>query len=333
MAPHNQKSDVSEAIGAELSNKTIQSNGVSEEISNGQPKGGVVNGNASGHVESTPKDHGLYKTGFISMAMVLLMYYYGNQIVASSMPLDPRQNEWVMMKSPVPILVISVAYVLFVTWLGPLYMRDREPMKWLKNIMVVFNLAQVIFYVYIFYLYIIGGWNGTYSLICQECDYSNKREAMIMLYACYWYFISKLTDLFDTVFFVLNKKYEHISVLHAVHHAIMPINTYFVIRYYPGGHSTFMAMLNSLVHIVMYTYYGISAMGPQYRKFLWWKKYLTKMQITQFCLVIIHEVQMAFNGCAVPSPIPIWIGGSTSMFLLLFLDFYIKAYLNKRKQK
>ena len=29
----------------------------------------------------------------------------------------------------------------------------------------------------------------------------------------------------------------------------------------------------------MYTYYGISALGPRFQKYLWWKKYMTKIQI------------------------------------------------------
>lgn len=46
-----------------------------------------------------------------------------------------------------------------------------------------------------------------------------------------------------------------------------------------GGHSTFFATLNSFVHIVMYFYYMVAAMGPQYQKFIWWKKYLTTFQM------------------------------------------------------
>lgn len=48
---------------------------------------------------------------------------------------------------------------------------------------------------------------------------------------------------------------------------------------FPGGHSTFFGLLNTFVHIVMYTYYMFSAMGPQYQKYLWWKKYLTTLQM------------------------------------------------------
>ena len=38
-------------------------------------------------------------------------------------------------------------------------------------------------------------------------------------------------------------------------------------------------MINSFIHVVMYTYYGIAALGPQYQKYLWWKRYLTIMQL------------------------------------------------------
>jgi len=41
----------------------------------------------------------------------------------------------------------------------------------------------------------------------------------------------------------------------------------------------FSAFLNSGVHILMYTYYMLSAMGPQVRKYLWWKKYMTVIQL------------------------------------------------------
>lgn len=41
----------------------------------------------------------------------------------------------------------------------------------------------------------------------------------------------------------------------------------------------FVATLNTFVHIFMYTYYGLAAIGPHMQKYLWWKKYLTKLQL------------------------------------------------------
>lgn len=46
-----------------------------------------------------------------------------------------------------------------------------------------------------------------------------------------------------------------------------------------GGHSTFFGLLNTFVHIIMYTYYLLSAFGPRIRPYLWWKKYLTTLQM------------------------------------------------------
>lgn len=53
-----------------------------------------------------------------------------------------------------------------------------------------------------------------------------------------------------------------------------------------GGHSTFFALLNTFVHIVMYFYYMVAAMGPKYQKYIWWKKYLTAFQMVsyRYCL-------------------------------------------------
>lgn len=46
-----------------------------------------------------------------------------------------------------------------------------------------------------------------------------------------------------------------------------------------GGMGTFHALLNCVVHVIMYSYYGLTAMGPSYQKYLWWKKYLTTIQL------------------------------------------------------
>lgn len=46
-------------------------------------------------------------------------------------------------------------------------------------------------------------------------------------------------------------------------------------------------MVNSLVHIIMYTYYGLSALGSKaVNKYLWWKKYLTIMQLVRWNVLI-----------------------------------------------
>lgn len=37
--------------------------------------------------------------------------------------------------------------------------------------------------------------------------------------------------------------------------------------------------MNALIHVLMYLYYGLASCGPKIQKYLWWKKYLTIIQM------------------------------------------------------
>lgn len=99
-----------------------------------------------------------------------------------------------------------------------------------------------------------------------------------------------------------------------------------------GGHSTFFAMLNSMVHIVMYFYYMVAAMGPKYQKYIWWKKYLTSFQMLQFVAIFTHQFQLLLRPeCDYPKGFMVWIGLHGIMFLFLFSDFYKAKYRSVTK--
>ena len=40
------------------------------------------------------------------------------------------------------------------------------------------------------------------------------------------FYVSKFLDMFDSIFFVLKKKFTHLSFLHVFHHGIMPFETW-----------------------------------------------------------------------------------------------------------
>ena len=44
----------------------------------------------------------------------------------------------------------------------------------------------------------------------------------------------------------------------------------------------FSAMVNSSVHVVMYSYYFLSGFGYLFKQYLWWKKYLTMLQLVSY---------------------------------------------------
>ncbi|XP_063216931.1 very long chain fatty acid elongase 7-like [Bacillus rossius redtenbacheri] len=232
------------------------------------------------------------------------------------------------MSSPFPTLAVCLMYGYFSKVLGPKLMENRRPFD-LKRVLVVYNLAQVLFSSWLFYECLISGWLNHYSYRCQPVDYSTSPLAMRMARGCWWYYFSKFTEFFDTIFFVLRKKNDHISTLHVIHHGVMPMSVWFGVKFTPGGHSSFFGLLNTFVHIIMYSYYLLAALGPRFQKYLWWKKYLTVLQMVQFVLVMLHAFQLLFTDCNYPRAFVWWIGMHAVMFYFLFSDFYKQAYKKK----
>lgn len=244
---------------------------------------------------------------------------------------DQRTTDWFMMSSPFPTLFICLSYVYGVKVLGPKLMENRKPFQ-LKNALIIYNLFQMVFSAWLFYEIGMSGWlTGDYSLRCQPVDYSDRPQVLRMVHACWWYYFSKFTEFMDTIFFVLRKKNDHVSTLHVIHHGCMPMSVWFGVKFTPGGHSTFFGLLNTFVHIVMYTYYLLAAMGPRLQPYLWWKKYLTVFQMIQFIAVMIHAFQLLFIDCNYPKAFVWWIGLHATMFFFLFNEFYQQSYQQRRK--
>ncbi|GFO10776.1 elongation of very long chain fatty acids protein [Plakobranchus ocellatus] len=85
----------------------------------------------------------------------------------------------------------------------------------------------------------------------------------------------------------------------------------------------------------MYSYYGLSALGPHMQKYLWWKKHLTKLQLIQFvCMLIIMGKNITCDDPNFPQFLN-YIGVFYCITILsLFLNFYIQSYIfQKNKAK
>lgn len=239
---------------------------------------------------------------------------------------DPRTAKWLLMSSPVPLLTIIISYLYFSAYAGPRYMKDRKPFE-LKNVIILYNFVQVVMSIFLVYEAVQGGWFNGYSFACQPVDYSESQKGTRMAAAVWWYFFCKITELLDTVFFVLRKKTNQVSFLHLYHHSMMPVCAWVGTRFLPGGHGTLLGMINSFIHIIMYGYYFVSSLGPQYQKYLWWKKHLTTMQMIQFCIIFIHNTQVMFRDCNYPKIITFLLGTQALFFLALFGNFYHKSYV------
>ncbi|CAK1553385.1 unnamed protein product [Leptosia nina] len=229
-----------------------------------------------------------------------------------------------LMATPGPMLMILATYLLFVLKIGPTLMTKREPYK-LKVVLLLYNAFQVILSVYMVYTYLLKMLQRGFAP--TTCLMHDKNERDNILFGIWLYFAAKVTELLDTVFFVLRKKDNQVTFLHLYHHSVMMFGTWMYLKYWPSYTLYFIGFLNSLVHVFMYTYYGLSALGPKVSKYIFWKKHMTKFQMIQFICVIIHYI-VAVNRteCPPSKGVALFVGLNTFFFLLLFLNFYIQSY-------
>ncbi|XP_018567405.1 elongation of very long chain fatty acids protein AAEL008004 [Anoplophora glabripennis] len=245
---------------------------------------------------------------------------------------DPRTTDWPLMHSPVPTIMMVLGYLYVILFLGPRMMENRKPFK-LREVLVIYNGAQVLYSLFMLYEHLVSGWFWDYSYKCQPVDYSNNYKALRMANLCWWYYISKLTEFADTLFFVLRKKDSQVSFLHLYHHSLTPLETWILVKFIAGGHGTFSNLINNMVHVVMYFYYMVAAMGPEYQKYLWWKKHLTTLQLLQFTLVFIHSAQLLWMECGYPKFIGALLLLHSTIFFALFSHFYYQTYNKSLKPK
>ncbi|KAJ4484695.1 fatty acid elongase [Lentinula edodes] len=170
--------------------------------------------------------------------------------------------------------------------------------------------------------------NGLYFGICAPEAWTPRME---FYYLVNYYF--KYLELLDTVFLAYKKK--PLAFLHVFHHSATALLCYSQL----GGKTSIswtVITLNLSVHVLMYYYYYATAGGKR----IWWKKYLTSMQIVQFIIDLFivyfgtwqhfafrYQSHLPHVGdCAGSETAALFGCGLLTSYLGLFINFYIQTY-------
>jgi elongation of very long chain fatty acids protein 6 len=146
-----------------------------------------------------------------------------------------------------------------------------------------------------------------------------------------WLFVlSKVPELFDTVFIVLRK--QPLIFLHWYHHATVLIYCWFSCRDFSASGRWFVVM-NYTVHAFMYTYYAFRALRFNIPKFV--NIAITSGQISQMIFGIyvnIKAYQLKKNGdpCDVSDENIIVSFIMYATYFMLFFHFFYLAYIKKQ---
>ncbi|XP_020712889.1 elongation of very long chain fatty acids protein 7-like [Ceratitis capitata] len=167
-----------------------------------------------------------------------------------------------------------------------------------------------------------------FYLSCQSYNPKDTSpEAMALLWPAYIYYVSKYMDLLDTIFFLLRKKHNQISFLHVYHHTIMVYAVWVYCTLNFAAHFTFTGIINSFIHICMYSYYFMATLKWQ-TDITPWKRTLTLLQIFQFCSLTIQLSLPILNNWCGLDLFWVWVAFLQNFFMLiLFCDFYYKTYM------
>jgi high-affinity K+ transport system ATPase subunit B len=103
---------------------------------------------------------------------------------------------------------------------------------------------------------------------------------------------------------------------------------------YPGGDAYFGALLNSWIHVMMYSYYTLSLLKFNCP----WKRYLTQAQLLQFTSVVIYtgfsvaiQLRQQIAEARHYACFAVQTFEMVSLFVL-FMHFYSKAYKKKKSK-
>jgi len=178
--------------------------------------------------------------------------------------------------------------------------------------------------------------HGLFYGMCDEAAWTKPLEFYYMIN---YYF--KYLELIDTVFLAAKKK--PLAFLHVFHHSATALLCFTQLNGRTSV-SWVVISLNLAVHVLMYYYYYATAGGAR----IWWKKYLTTMQIVQFVIdlfVVYFGTYSYFVATYFSDKLPT-IGSCAgtegaalfgcfllTSYLGLFINFYIQTYKKPVKSK
>jgi elongation of very long chain fatty acids protein 4 len=229
---------------------------------------------------------------------------------------------------------IAIAYLAFV-FVGSAVMKSGVPAMDPYPLKFVYNVSQIMLCAYMTIEAGMLAYRSGYTCLpCNNVDAVNPPVANLL----WLFYISKVWDFWDTIFIVLGKKWRQLSFLHVYHHTTIFLFYWLNAHVNYDGDIYLTILLNGFIHTVMYTYYFICmhTKVPETGKFLpiWWKFYLTLMQMIQFVTMMSQASYLLVTKCEKTSlrVVFAYLVYILSLFFL-FAQFYVQSYMKPKKKK
>lgn len=140
-------------------------------------------------------------------------------------------DSWALMSAWKQLVVILATYLLGVFIVGPIFMRKRKPFQ-LINAIRAYNILQICFCTYSLFVFYNTGYTFLESFRCGRLMSDENFQRILEVW---WIAVNiRLLELIETVFFVLRKKQNQVSILHVYHHIGSFCGVWFSLKYDPS---------------------------------------------------------------------------------------------------
>lgn len=228
---------------------------------------------------------------------------------------------------------IAFLYLIFVA-VGSTVMKAGVPAIDPYPIKFIYNVSQIFLCAYMTVEAFMVAYRADYGIVCNSYDAENPPVANLL----WLFYVSKIWDFWDTIFIVLGKKWRQLSFLHVYHHFTIFLFYWLNASAQYDGDVFLTVLLNGFIHTVMYTYYFIcmhtKVKGTGEAIPIWWKPYLTILQLIQFVTMMSQGTYLVVNGC---DTLSVRITATYVVYILslffLFAHFFVQSYMKPKKKK
>ncbi|CAM9439819.1 unnamed protein product [Phaeothamnion confervicola] len=224
------------------------------------------------------------------------------------------------------LVFANVSFILISTLLY-LHMQQRPKPLEIKGIMLWYNCVNVCISAYVAYSIVawkLGQPNG-FQMVCNPVvtDVGGRHIALIFTL----FYLQKYWQLFDTYFFVMRKSFRQVTFLHLFHHSSITVIVGSVLPFDFNGDMFLPILLNSSVHVLVYSHYILTALGLH----AWWSPYLTSAQLGQFAVILAQSLVAFWEGprCGSPDFVKVLLIFYMASMLVLFGVFFTQRYIFK----
>ncbi|KAI9298154.1 delta6 fatty acid elongase [Neoconidiobolus thromboides FSU 785] len=237
-----------------------------------------------------------------------------------------------------PLMKLTEVFIIlsiYLTIVYLLYNNDTIKKYNLRLISMVHNSFMIVISAYIFIATSLQTIHDNYTLFGNPIDITPTGIPMTKI--VWLFYFSKIFEFNDTIIMLLKKNYRQVSFLHVYHHTSIFIVMWLVTLFGPNGDTYFSTILNTFIHILMYSYYLGSALKLSFVSFI--KKYITIAQILQFSL---NFIQASFNILDYyffrpekhlnNGGYPHFLSCLLLLYMISMLSLFVHFYINDRKR-